>query len=78
MQSINEKWNIFFSPAILLISAISWAANEPIAEISGSVIHSELQEPIPFASIVVKDLEGNLVSGNSIWGKQYRKMAIGH
>lgn len=44
-------------------------ANEPLGEISGLVIDVDLQEPIPYATIVVKDAQGNMVSGNTTDGE---------
>ncbi|UJH92396.1 TonB-dependent receptor [Antarcticibacterium sp. 1MA-6-2] len=49
----------------ILTTAINFAANEPIGKISGQVIDSELKEPIPYATIIVNDKEGNFISGNT-------------
>lgn len=46
-------------------TAISFAANEPIGKVSGRVLDKDLNEPIPFATIIINDTEGNLVSGNT-------------
>ncbi len=48
-----------------LTSAIGLAENEPIGKISGTIIDKELNEPIPFATIIINDPEGNLISGNT-------------
>lgn len=48
-----------------LITATTVAGTEPIGKISGTVIDKELQEPIPYATIIINDLAGNLVSGNT-------------
>ncbi|MCF4101004.1 TonB-dependent receptor family protein [Gillisia sp. M10.2A] len=34
-------------------------------QISGVVLDKDLREPIPFATLIINDLDGNLVSGNS-------------
>jgi hypothetical protein len=49
----------------LFTAALSYAAGEPIGKISGQVIDGELKEPIPYATIIINDKEGNLVSGNT-------------
>lgn len=46
------------------ISVCSFSG-ETIGKISGVVIDRELNEPIPYASISIKDVNGNLVSGNT-------------
>ncbi len=48
----------------LFFTAIGFAVDDPIGKISGTVLDADLQEPIPYATIVINDLEGNLVSGN--------------
>lgn len=48
-----------------LITALGQAGNEPIGKISGTVIDKELNEPIPYATIIINNLEGALVSGNT-------------
>ncbi|QED37630.1 TonB-dependent receptor [Antarcticibacterium arcticum] len=48
-----------------LITATTVAVTEPIGKISGTVIDKELQEPIPYATIIINDMAGNLVSGNT-------------
>ncbi|MFD1095392.1 TonB-dependent receptor domain-containing protein [Salegentibacter chungangensis] len=50
---------------IFLSSAISMANTEPVGKISGVVIDKDLQEPVPYATIIINDLDGNLVSGNT-------------
>lgn len=52
----------------LFSSAISLADNEPLGNITGEVIDEELQEPIPYATVVINDMEGNLISGNTSAG----------
>lgn len=46
-------------------TAITFAANEPIGRVSGRVIDKDLNEPIPYATIIINDTQGNLVSGNT-------------
>lgn len=41
------------------------ATHENTGRISGKVIDAELNEPIPYATISINDLEGNLISGNT-------------
>ncbi|CAN5175544.1 outer membrane beta-barrel family protein [soil metagenome] len=48
----------------IFCTAITFA-NEPIGKISGTVIDGELKDPIPYATIIINDLNGNLVSGNT-------------
>jgi outer membrane receptor protein involved in Fe transport len=48
-----------------LLPAIIYAESEPIGKISGMVVDRELNEPIPFATIVINDLQGKLISGNT-------------
>ena len=48
-----------------LITVLGQAGNEPIGKISGTVIDKELNEPIPYATIIINNLEGALVSGNT-------------
>lgn len=55
----------FILTLAIFTSAISMAFNEPIGKISGIVIDKDLNEPIPFATIIINDAEGNLVSGNT-------------
>lgn len=40
------------------------AGNDPIGKFSGTVIDKELKEPLPYATIIVNDMKGILVSGN--------------
>ncbi len=49
----------------LCISSFTAVANEPAGKISGSVMDGDLEEPIPYATISIIDMEGNLVSGNT-------------
>ena len=46
------------------ITAMGHAENDNIGKITGTVIDKELQEPIPYATIIINSLDGNLVSGN--------------
>ncbi|MDT0688448.1 TonB-dependent receptor [Salegentibacter sp. F188] len=39
------------------------AFNEPFGRISGAIIDRDLQEPIPYATVIINDMEGNLVTG---------------
>ncbi|SDR66656.1 outer membrane beta-barrel protein [Gramella sp. MAR_2010_147] len=52
-----------FLSILLFTSAISMAFTDPVGKISGSVIDQELNEPIPYATIIINDMEGNLVTG---------------
>ncbi|MCH4823578.1 TonB-dependent receptor [Gramella lutea] len=47
----------------LLSATISLAYNDPAGQISGTVIDRELKEPIPYATVIINDAEGNLVTG---------------
>ncbi|WP_133547509.1 TonB-dependent receptor domain-containing protein [Salegentibacter sp. 24] len=49
----------------LFISSFAAQATEPVGKISGLVIDAELQEPIPYATISIFDMETKLVSGNT-------------
>ncbi len=57
---------------ILFVSLISFsfslAFQAPIeiniGNVSGVVLDKDLQEPIPYVTIIINDLEGNLISGN--------------
>ena len=48
---------------LLLTSAISMAFTDPVGKISGSVMDQQLNEPIPYATVIINDMEGNLVTG---------------
>ncbi|MDR5590789.1 outer membrane beta-barrel protein [Christiangramia sp. SM2212] len=54
--------HLFFA-VLLFTSAISMAFTDPVGKISGSVMDKELNEPIPYATIIVNDMQGNLVTG---------------
>ncbi|TRO65298.1 outer membrane beta-barrel protein [Christiangramia sabulilitoris] len=54
---------LFFSFLFLFTTFISMASTDPTGKISGSVIDEELNEPIPFATIIINDMDGNLVTG---------------
>src|SRR5690606_29566386 len=62
---INQKMKHLFFIISIFISAAGFAANETIGKISGTVIDAELKDPIPYATIIINDLEGNLISGNT-------------
>jgi len=51
----------------LLLSISTFAINDPDPErngsINGTVIDKILQEPIPYVSIVIKDLNGEIITG---------------
>lgn len=57
---------------ILLVSLISFsfvqAFQAPIeiniGHVSGTVIDKDLREPLPYVTIIINDLEGNVISGN--------------
>ena len=49
---------------VFFITALGQAENDNIGKITGTVIDKELQEPIPYATIIINSLDGNLVSGN--------------
>ncbi|HSP12457.1 MAG TPA: outer membrane beta-barrel protein [Salegentibacter sp.] len=51
----------------IFYSALSFA-DEPFGNITGEVIDEELQEPIPYATVIINDMEGNLISGNTSAG----------
>ncbi|MFZ0488823.1 MAG: TonB-dependent receptor [Salegentibacter sp.] len=55
----------FFLCIAILASTISMAFNDPIGRITGSVIDEQLKEPIPYATVLINDMDGNLVSGNT-------------
>lgn len=48
---------------LLFISTLCSAINDPYGRISGTVMDKELNEPIPYATVVINDTEGNLVTG---------------
>lgn len=48
---------------LLLTSAMSMAFTDPVGKISGSVMDQQLNEPIPYATVIINDMEGNLVTG---------------
>ncbi|HAT64067.1 MAG TPA: hypothetical protein DCS66_05635, partial [Flavobacteriaceae bacterium] len=37
--------------------------DEKLGKITGTVIDKNLQQPIPYVAIVVKDLQGNIITG---------------
>ena len=47
----------------LLSTTLCLAFNDPVGQISGTVIDRELKEPIPYATVIVNDSEGKLVTG---------------
>lgn len=57
---------------ILFVSLISFSISAAfqapieinIGNVSGVVLDKDLQEPIPYVTIIINDLEGNLISGN--------------
>lgn len=57
---------------ILFVSLISFSISTAfqapieinIGDLSGIVLDKDFQEPIPYATIIINDLEGNLISGN--------------
>jgi len=53
---------LFFT-FLLFSTSLCMAFTDPVGKISGSVIDQELNEPIPYATIIVNDMEGNLVTG---------------
>ncbi|TDN88780.1 outer membrane receptor protein involved in Fe transport [Salegentibacter sp. 24] len=62
---INQKMKQLFLFLALFISSFAAQATEPVGKISGLVIDAELQEPIPYATISIFDMETKLVSGNT-------------
>lgn len=52
---------------ILFSSFSSYASIDPtsdkLGEISGTVLDKNLQQPLPYVTVVVKDMEGNIVTG---------------
>lgn len=40
-------------------------ANEPVGRIFGAVMDGELREPIPYATVIINSLDGELVSGSA-------------
>lgn len=52
-----------FVACLLLIGSICHSMTDPFGRISGTVMDGELNEPIPYATVVINDLEGNLVTG---------------
>lgn len=48
---------------LLVTTSICSAFNDPLGKISGLVIDQELNEPIPYATIIVNDMDGTLVTG---------------
>lgn len=50
-------------PILLFTSVICMAFTDPIGKISGLVKDQELDEPIPYATVLINDMEGNLVTG---------------
>ena len=48
---------------LVITSAISMAFTDPVGKISGAVVDQELNEPIPYATVIINDMEGNLVTG---------------
>lgn len=49
----------------LSFTAMTFAFNDPIGQVSGTVVDKELNEPIPYAAIIINDMQGNLISGNT-------------
>lgn len=63
IKIIIKMKNLLF--VITCFISISSFSGETIGKISGVIMDLELNEPIPFASILIKDENGELVSGNS-------------
>jgi len=57
----------FFTLIVLLVSLSSYANFDPTSEkegsISGTVIDKKLQEPIPYVTVVIQTLTGDVVTG---------------
>ena len=56
---------LFLIIILALTSFNSIANNEPFARISGTIVDTDLQEPIPYATISLKDTEGNIITGTT-------------
>ena len=53
---------------IIILSFITFnsvANNEPFTRISGTVVDTDLQEPVPYATISLSDAEGNIITGTT-------------
>ncbi len=50
---------------IISFCSLNAFANEIFGDVSGKVIDEQLNEPIPYATVVIHDKEGNLISGNT-------------
>ncbi len=48
---------------LLFTSVICMASTDPLGKISGAVIDEQLDEPIPYATVIINDMDGNLVTG---------------
>ncbi len=53
---------LFFS-LLLLSTSVCLAFSDPMGKISGTVIDQELNEPIPYATVIITNMEGELVTG---------------
>jgi len=49
---------------MILITTLAFA-NEPLGRIYGSVVDAELMQPIPYATVIINDSNGELVKGNA-------------
>ena len=48
---------------LLFTSAVCMAFTDPLGKISGAVMDEQLDEPIPYATVIINDMAGNLITG---------------
>ena len=53
----------FFLLCAILLSNVIFPNTDPPGKITGIVIDMELNQPIPYATVMINDMEGNLVTG---------------
>ncbi|AVR45845.1 TonB-dependent receptor [Christiangramia fulva] len=53
----------FILSMLLFTSVLLMSFTDPVGKISGSVIDQQLNEPIPYATVIINDMQGNLVTG---------------
>ncbi|MCP9201059.1 TonB-dependent receptor family protein [Gramella sp. GC03-9] len=47
----------------LLASSLCLGFNDPVGQITGTVLDRDLKEPVPYATVIINDLNGELVTG---------------
>ncbi len=59
------KQLFYFFFLLFLVPTYASSINENIGQVSGVVLDKDLGQPIPYATLIINDLNGTLVAGNS-------------